>query len=126
MEKIKILIADNNDTDARNLKDFLETQDEFLVENVIKNGDEVITEVMEKQPDILILELILPNIDAYFITPKIYKNTNRLSQTLTISSIIICSLLFGFIGIIIAIPLLIIIIEIIKYKKSLKINKNML
>ena len=73
-----------------------------------------------------IISIILPNIDAYFIIPKIYKNTNRLSQTLTISSIIICSLLFGFIGIIIAIPLLIIIIEIIKYKKSLKINKNML
>lgn len=73
MEKIKILIADNNDTDARNLKDFLETQDEFLVENVIKNGDEVITEVMEKQPDILILELILPNIDGIAVMSTLNK-----------------------------------------------------
>ena len=54
MEKIRILIADNNDFDARNLKDYLETQDEFLVEEVVKKGDEAITKVIEKQPDIVV------------------------------------------------------------------------
>ena len=73
-----------------------------------------------------IISIILPNIDSYIISPRIYKNTNRLSQTLSISSVIISSILFGFYGIIIAIPLLIVIIEIIKYKNDSKIKENVL
>lgn len=73
-----------------------------------------------------IISIILPNIDSYIISPRIYKNTNRLSQTLSISSVIISSILFGFYGIIIAIPLLIVIIEIIKYKNDSKIKQNVL
>lgn len=64
-----------------------------------------------------IISIILPNIDAYLITPKIYKSTNKLSQTLSISVVIIGGMLFGFYGVLLALPVLIIIIEIIKYKK---------
>lgn len=68
-----------------------------------------------------IVSLVLPNIDAYIINPKIYKETNKLSQTLTISSVILGGVLFGFYGMILALPILIIIIEIIKYTNSKKI-----
>ena len=64
-----------------------------------------------------IISIVLPNIDAYLITPKIYKSTNKLSQTLSISVVIIGGMLFGFYGVLLALPVLIIIIEIIKYKK---------
>ena len=64
-----------------------------------------------------IVSIVLPNIDAYLITPKIYKSTNKLSQTLSISVVIIGGMLFGFYGVLLALPVLIIIIEIIKYKK---------
>jgi len=67
-----------------------------------------------------IISLVFPNVDAYLINPKIYKNTNKLSQTLTISSVILGGVLFGFFGIVFAIPILIIIIEIVNYKKYLK------
>ena len=68
-----------------------------------------------------IISILLPNIDAYFISPKIYKNTNKLSQTLTISVIILGGTLFGFYGLIISLPILIIIIEIIKYTNAKKV-----
>ncbi len=67
-----------------------------------------------------LVSLILPNIDAYLITPKIYKNTNKISQTLSITSIIVGGILFGFYGMILSLPVIIIIIEIIKYKNNLK------
>lgn len=69
-----------------------------------------------------IVSIILPNIDAYIITPKIHKNINKLPETLCISSIIIFGLLFKIIGILLAVPILIIIIEILKYKNIVKIK----
>lgn len=67
-----------------------------------------------------IVSIILPNIDAYFITPKIHKNTNNLPETLCITSVIIFGLLFGIIGVVLAVPTLIIIIEVLKYKNIVK------
>lgn len=68
-----------------------------------------------------IVSLVLPNVDAYLINPKIYRNTNKISQTLSIATVIIGGLLFGFYGMIFALPLLIIIFEIIKYTNTKKI-----
>lgn len=67
-----------------------------------------------------IVSILLPNIDAYVITPKIYKDTNKLPETLCIMSIILFGLLFNIFGIVLAIPILIIIIEILKYKNIVK------
>lgn len=67
-----------------------------------------------------IISILLPNIDSYIITPKIYKDMNKLPQTLCITSVIICGLLFKIYGIILAVPILIIIIEILKYKNIVK------
>lgn len=67
-----------------------------------------------------IVSIIFPNIDAYLINPKIYKSTNKLSQTLSIASVIVGGILFGFYGMILSLPILIIIIETIKYKNNSK------
>lgn len=91
--------------------------------SVISNTISVITaSVISTKLLILtgLVSLILPNIDAYVITPKIYKDTNKLSQTLSITSIIVGGILFGFYGMILSLPVIIIIIEIIKYKNNLK------
>jgi len=69
-----------------------------------------------------IVSIILPNIDAYLITPKIHNDTNKLPKTLCITSIIIFGLLFGIFGIILSIPTLIIIIEVLKYKNIVKLE----
>ena len=69
-----------------------------------------------------IISVILPNLDSYLITPKIYKHTNKLPQTLCISFVIIFGFIFGVIGILFAIPSLIIIIEVLKYKNIVKLE----
>ena len=74
----------------------------------------------------LIITIVFPNIDGYIISPKIYGKTNQLPPLLTIFAVFAGGALFGFAGIVIAVPLTIVITAIIKsYKNeiSLKIKK---
>ena len=77
----------------------------------------------------LLITIIFPNIDGYLISPKIYDKTNKLPPLLTVFAVFAGSSLFGFIGIVIAVPITIVIMAIVKtYKKeisnSIKIVKN--
>ena len=64
-----------------------------------------------------IVSIVLPNIDAYLVSPKIYNSANKISKTLTIAARLIGGYLFDFYGIIFAIPITIIVIEVLKYYK---------
>lgn len=64
-----------------------------------------------------IVSIVLPNIDAYLVSPKIYNSANKISKTLTIAAILIGGYLFDFYGIVFAIPVTIIVIEVLKYCK---------
>ena len=66
----------------------------------------------------LIVTLIFPNIDGYIISPKIYGRTNRVPPLLTIFAVFAGGALFGFIGIVLALPFTIVIMSIIKSYKS--------
>lgn len=64
-----------------------------------------------------IVSIVLPNIDAYLVSPKIYNSANKISKTLTIAAILIGGYIFDFYGIVFAIPVTIIVIEVLKYYK---------
>ncbi len=66
----------------------------------------------------LIITIVFPNIDGYIISPKIYGKTNQLPTLLTIFVVFAGGALLGFVGIVIAVPLTIIIMSIIKSYKS--------
>lgn len=67
-----------------------------------------------------IMVLILPNIDAYLIAPKIYKEKIKLSPVVSILAISVGGSLFGIKGIILFIPITLIIMSIWDYKKKYK------
>lgn len=58
----------------------------------------------------LIVSFIFPNIDGYIISPRIYGKTNNVPILLTIFAAYAGGKLFGFIGIVIALPLTIILL----------------
>ena len=62
----------------------------------------------------VIIMLIFPQIDGYIIAPKIYGKTNKVPALLTIFAVFAGGVLGGFIGIIIALPITIIIQTIYK------------
>lgn len=66
----------------------------------------------------LIVSIILPNIDGYIISPRVYGKTNNISPLLTIFAVFAGGVLGGFVGILIALPTTIIIKTIFNYYKG--------
>ena len=79
---------------------------------------------------VIILAIILGIFDSYFLNPFIYGKSNQVHPIIVITAVFAGSILFGFIGIVIALPLSLIIIASIKFykenygKKELKIAKR--
>lgn len=71
----------------------------------------------------LIITLVFPNIDGYVISPKIYGKTNEIPALLTIFAVASGGALFGFTGIVIAVPLTIVIMAVIRAYKGEIENK---
>ncbi len=63
----------------------------------------------------LIVSLILPNIDGYFWSPKIYGKSNNIHPIITIFSVFAGGALFGMLGIIVALPVAILLSQTYKY-----------
>lgn len=66
----------------------------------------------------LIVALVLPNIDGYFWSPKIYGKTNNIHPVITIFGVFAGGALFGVTGIIVALPVTIILDQTYKYYRS--------
>ena len=64
-----------------------------------------------------VIVIICPIIDAYIIDPKIYHKQIKINPLETIISIVVCSTLFGIFGVVIAVPLYIVVVEIFKVYK---------
>lgn len=65
--------------------------------------------------------IIVPNIDGYFVSPKIYGKTNQINPLLNIMAVFVGGALGGMTGIILALPLLIILSTIVRtYKSDIK------
>ena len=73
----------------------------------------------------LVVSIIFPNIDGYIVNPRIYGKTNNISPILTIFAVFAGGVLGGALGILIALPSIIIIRTLYShYKKDIskKIN----
>lgn len=66
----------------------------------------------------MIICLVFPNIDGYIISPKVYGKTNNVNPLGTIFAVFAGGSLFGFIGIVISLPLYIIIAATYKFFKK--------
>lgn len=71
---------------------------------------------------VAIVSLILGLFDSYILNPIIYGKTNELHPIIIITSVFAGGILFGFIGIILAIPISIVIITSYKYFKDNKLK----
>lgn len=64
MEKIRICIVDDNKELVHIMDDYLNSQDDMEVVGVTYNGLECLQLVQAQEPDILILDLIMPHVDG--------------------------------------------------------------
>ncbi|MGE5631941.1 MAG: sporulation transcription factor Spo0A [Caulobacteraceae bacterium] len=71
VQKIKILIADDNKDFCIILSEYLNTQSDFEVVGVAKDGLEVVDLIESKNPDIVILDIIMPHLDGLGVLEKL-------------------------------------------------------
>lgn len=75
-EKIKIVIADDNKEFADILSEYLKGQSDFDVIGIAKDGVEAVKLVSTCQPDVLILDIIMPHLDGLGVLEKINSMEN--------------------------------------------------
>lgn len=76
-ENIKIIIADDNKNFSENLEQFLESNEDMTVVGMTNNGLDALKMVEELEPDILILDLILPRLDGLGVLNHLNGMTHR-------------------------------------------------
>ena len=70
-EKIRVLIADDNIEFAMTLHGYLEKEEEMEVVGMAKDGNEAYTMIIEKQPDVVLLDVIMPHLDGLGVLEKL-------------------------------------------------------
>jgi len=63
-ESIKVAIADDNREFAGIMQEFLHSQADIELVGVAYNGEEILTIMEEQQPDVVILDIIMPHLDG--------------------------------------------------------------
>ncbi|MDF2859240.1 MAG: chemotaxis protein CheY [Neobacillus sp.] len=73
MQKIEVLLADDNREFTNLLSEFISEQDDMVVAGVAYNGNEVLNymEQHKKAPDVLILDIIMPHLDGLGVLEKL-------------------------------------------------------
>ena len=69
--KIKVLIADDNKDFCNILNEYLSTQDDVEVVGVAKDGLEALDILPQTNPDVLILDIIMPHLDGLGVLEKL-------------------------------------------------------
>jgi NarL family two-component system response regulator LiaR len=83
--KIRVLIVDDHAVVRQGLRNFMELQDDIEVVGEGTNGSEAIALASQLQPDIILLDLVMPQMDGVAATPRILENSPR-SRVLILTS----------------------------------------
>ena len=70
-DKIKIVLADDNKDFCQVLKEYLSNEDDIEILGIAKDGVEALELVKAKQPDLLVLDVIMPHLDGLGVIEKL-------------------------------------------------------
>ncbi|AFS78402.1 stage 0 sporulation protein A [Gottschalkia acidurici 9a] len=71
-QKIRLLIADDNKDFCNILNEYLSTQEDVEVIGVAKDGLEALELISIKNPDVLILDIIMPHLDGLGVLERLH------------------------------------------------------
>lgn len=76
MEKLNVAIADDNERIVRLLGDIISRDDELRVVGTASNGEEVYDLIKKKEPDVVLLDIIMPKMDGLSVMDRVNKDTS--------------------------------------------------
>ncbi len=82
-EKITVLVADDNKDFTTTLSKYLEQEEDMEIIGIAKDGNEAYNKAIELQPDILLLDIIMPHLDGLGVLEKL-ADTNMEKRPLPI------------------------------------------
>ncbi|RSK27784.1 sporulation transcription factor Spo0A [Bacillus sp. HMF5848] len=77
MKKIKVCIVDDNRELVSLLQEFLSSQEDIEVVGVAYNGQDCLKLVSEKEPDVLVLDIIMPHLDGLAVLEKMRQTKEK-------------------------------------------------
>ena len=87
-EKIKIVIADDNRDFCQILKEYLLSEDDVEILGIAKDGIEAIELISEKEPDLVILDIIMPHLDGLGVIEKLNTmNIDKMPKIIILSAV---------------------------------------
>ena len=70
-DKITILIADDNPDFANTLTNYIEDDSEFEIIAIARDGKEAVEMILNTEPDVVLLDVIMPHLDGIGVLEKI-------------------------------------------------------
>lgn len=86
-KKIGIVIADSDTTYTGNLKSYIDSEESMEVSRIVSSGDLVNAALEETGADVLIMDIILPVLDGFFVLRQLEKLSKRPSLVIVASVI---------------------------------------
>lgn len=86
MQGLKVLIADDNREFAEILAEFISSQMDMQVCGIAHNGNDVIELVREAQPDVVILDIIMPILDGIGALERLNEMAGRLPKIIMLTA----------------------------------------
>ncbi|KEZ50951.1 MULTISPECIES: sporulation transcription factor Spo0A [Metabacillus] len=71
MKKIKVCVVDDNRELVGLLDEFISSQDDMEVLGIAYNGQECLNMLKDKDPDVLVLDIIMPHLDGLAVLEKV-------------------------------------------------------
>lgn len=70
MKKIKVCVVDDNRELVGLLDEFISSQEDMEVLGIAYNGQECLNMLKDKDPDVLVLDIIMPHLDGLAVLEK--------------------------------------------------------
>ena len=89
MDKTKVLIADDNERTGKQLSEIVSGQDDMEVVGIASDGLEAIDMLKKKEPDVVLLDIIMPKLDGLGVMERVKNMDKRVKKPefIVISSI---------------------------------------
>jgi len=87
-DKIKVLIADDNNDFAMTLNSYLVKEEDMEIVYIAKDGNEAYDAIIEHKPDVVLLDVIMPHLDGLGVLEKLqYAELERMPLCIMLSAV---------------------------------------
>ncbi|MCI8281648.1 MAG: sporulation transcription factor Spo0A [Lachnospiraceae bacterium] len=76
MDKLNVAIADDNERMLHLLSNIIKSDDELQVVGTAKDGEEAYGMIKDKEPDVVLLDIVMPKLDGLSVMDKIKNDRN--------------------------------------------------